>query len=215
MSEAKAIWENRFLENKLFSYGTEWLDPHIDRLMRDEAVKILEIGCGDGACALKLESGGFEVHASDISEIAVERLSAKSTHMRVRCFDMGKGIPYEDDSFDAVVSNLSSHYFSARETEFVYGEVYRVLRSGGRFILRVNDLREYHINKVQDTVQLIEPDYVLSKNGKQKRYFSAVSLRDSLRRFDVSEVKEVEFPCNGRVKYALEATAFTKGEKDA
>lgn len=210
MNKAKAIWENRFSENKLFSYGTEWLDSHIDQLKKDGIARILEVGSGDGACALKLEGRGFEVHASDISEIAVKRLLAKSPQMCVKCFDMAKGIPYKDDSFDAVVSNLSSHYFSAKETEFVYGEVYRVLRSGGRFILRVNDLREYRINKAQDTVEHIEQNYVLSKNGKHKRYFCVASLSKTLRRFDVSEVKEVEFVCNGRVKYALEATAFKK-----
>ena len=52
--------------------------------------------------------------------------------------DIKRGIPYSNDSFEEVyTSHFMEHIERGDEIYFVMSEVYRVLKNGGRFVIRV------------------------------------------------------------------------------
>lgn len=208
MLSQQLIWDNRFSNDSKYDYEVDWIVPYLNYFKESGYQNILELGCGDGKCAVMMRSAGFKVLATDISDVAIKKFSSRSEGLTVECVDMSKGLPYADESFDVVVSNLSSHYFSSEKTAKVYADVLRVLKASGTFLLRVNDKREYEINKKSDTAKVLGANYVLSINGKKKHYFDAEDLRGCLACFPNTWLNKVSLWCNGHKKYALEAVAF-------
>lgn len=99
-------------------------------------MKILELGCGTGSMWKgkdDLISSCSKIVLSDISEAMVD--SAKATlgerdNVEYKVIDI-RQIPYEDDTFDAVIGNMMLYHVP----ELAKGlkEVRRVLKDGGRF----------------------------------------------------------------------------------
>lgn len=206
---SRQIWNERFSSERRIICDTSWLDYYIERFRKDGVESILEIGCGDGDCALRLRRAGFSICATDISDEVVRKLSEKgpTDGFTVSRLDIRHRFPFCESAFDVVLSNLSAHYFSLRKTSAVFHEVGRVLRPGGYFLLRVNDSREYLINKAPDTFMRLPGGLVLSRNGKRKQYFTDDELKGCLSDFVIERMRGVEFPCDGHTKYALEVLA--------
>ena len=207
MPSQQLIWDDRFSVEKKYDYEIDWIIPYFVYFKERGYENILELGCGDGKCAVAMQSAGFNVLATDISDVAIKKLATRYEGVAAECVDMSKGLPYANESFDVVVSILSSHYFSSEKTAKVYADVLRVLKAGGAFLLRVNDEREYEINKKSDTVEVLGMNYVLSINGKKKHYFDTEDLRGCLACFPNTQLNKVSLWCNGHKKFALEALA--------
>jgi 2-polyprenyl-3-methyl-5-hydroxy-6-metoxy-1,4-benzoquinol methylase len=94
--------------------------------------RVLEIGCGMGLHTLELARRGAEVHAVDLTDVAVEatraRMAASGLAAVVRCAD-AESLPYDSDAFDFVWSWGVIHH-SARTSRIVR-EIARVLRPQG------------------------------------------------------------------------------------
>lgn len=97
--------------------------------------RVLDLGSGTGTLAiLAARQTGSEVVGidadSDIVEIA--RRKAETAGERVR-FDEGSAteLPYEDSSFDRVVSTLFFHHLTDADKRATLRQVVRVLRPGG------------------------------------------------------------------------------------
>jgi ubiquinone/menaquinone biosynthesis C-methylase UbiE len=99
--------------------------------------EVLEIGSGAGAMAAGILAGtpDARVTASDLDpamvRVSARRLTPFGSRADVRVAD-ATALPFEDASFDVVVSFLMLHHVGAWETAL--GEVVRVLRPGGRFL---------------------------------------------------------------------------------
>lgn len=208
MIEQQTIWDKRFSGGKQYVYDTDWIDSYLGVFKSRGYRDILELGCGDGRCAAAMSKAGFNVLATDISIVAIKKVASAMPDVATECVDMSNHLPYDAGSFDAVVSNLSSHYFSSEKTAEIYADVHRVLKPGGIFLLRVNDDREYQINKLNDTVEKLSKNYVLSSNGKRKHYFDTDDLKGCLSCFSNVVLDKGSFRCNGRKKYVLEAVAY-------
>lgn len=102
-----------------------------------EGMEVLEVGCGRGGGArfLAEKRGVKRMVGMDISERAIEH--ANNVHGGVGNleFDCGdaEALPYEDGTFDAVISVESSHGYP-NENAF-FQEAHRVLKPGGHFLL--------------------------------------------------------------------------------
>ena len=96
-----------------------------------EGRRVLDAGCGSGIYAGLLADRGARVSAIDESAGMVEharrRLAGRDVDLRVA--DLRQPLPFEDGSFDGIVSALVLHYM--RDWGTALAEFRRVLRPGG------------------------------------------------------------------------------------
>jgi SAM-dependent methyltransferase len=91
--------------------------------------KVLELSCGEGILADAMLRSGYQVRGSNYS-VYPQRNPAVPVDTGV---DLLEPLPYPDASFDCVV--LSEVLQNVPDHRFVLGEVARVLRPGGVFVL--------------------------------------------------------------------------------
>jgi SAM-dependent methyltransferase len=102
--------------------------------------RVLEVGCGPGHLAVRLARDyGLDVTGLDLDPTMIERARANATR------EFGEGprpsfvvgdvaaLPFEDESFDLVVSMLSMHHWD--DPVVGLSEVGRVLRPGARALV--------------------------------------------------------------------------------
>ncbi|HEY9765637.1 MAG TPA: class I SAM-dependent methyltransferase [Chroococcales cyanobacterium] len=96
--------------------------------------RILDLGCGEGELTLSLAAGAKEVVGIDDRPFLGE-LEGKILPVKSVCFLQAslQGLPFEDETFDRIVSANAWHRFRERE-ELLY-EVLRVLKPAGEMIL--------------------------------------------------------------------------------
>jgi SAM-dependent methyltransferase len=110
-------------------------------LPKDRPLKVLEVGCGNGAMLRLLSQRGVDAIGVDASSSGVEQ--CHSLGVRAQCLDVSTdGLPFDDDAFDVVISletfeHLMNPFYSLQE-------VRRVLRPSGRFISSVPNPRTGH-----------------------------------------------------------------------
>jgi methionine biosynthesis protein MetW len=93
---------------------------------------VLEVDCGPGVLASMMRERGAQVTGTDLSSVAVERARAKGIAAQQVDID-SEPLPFEDASFDTVVSNsMVEHRFFP---ERCFDEFVRVLKPGGKLIV--------------------------------------------------------------------------------
>lgn len=103
--------------------------------------KVLEIGGQIGLLAEKIKEKGADVTITDISGVALERARDRGINDAVRVDLDLEPLPFEDNTFDAVVSNSSiEHIFYP---EKLVSEGSRVLKPGGNFVLLAPNLAHW------------------------------------------------------------------------
>ena len=123
-------------------------DPSVYNMCREdypdvlaEAVKepfsdLLDAGCGTGAMLglFQRDCPGKNYTGVDFSEKMIE--TANKKHLKGVCFVAGdcENLPFADNSFDVVTCSMSFHHYPEPEKFFL--SLHRVLRPGGRLILR-------------------------------------------------------------------------------
>jgi SAM-dependent methyltransferase len=106
------------------------------------ALRVLEVGAGNGWFSFRLARAGHYVLATDVSLDEEDGLGAISRYARpgeglerrlTRARAEMEELPLEDAQFDLVVASGSLHY--AREPARAVAEAFRVLRPGGVFLV--------------------------------------------------------------------------------
>ena len=103
--------------------------------------RILEVGCGPGLLSTRLaQSYGLDVTGLDLDPAMIElaRTNAPKSSVdlgRLPSFVVGDvaALPFDDGSFDVVVSTFSMHHWSDRMAGL--DEIARVLAPGGRALI--------------------------------------------------------------------------------
>ncbi len=97
---------------------------------------LLDAGCGTGAMLelFKRDYPGKNYTGLDLSEKMIE--TAKKKHLEGICFVAGdcEALPFADSSFDVVTCSMSFHHYP--DPDKFFASLRRVLRPGGRLILR-------------------------------------------------------------------------------
>ena len=98
--------------------------------------RVLDIGCGTGTLALMLKEmePQADVVGLDADPEILERAGSKASETGIEIqFDeaLSTELPYEDDSFDLVVSTLFFHHLTGDDKRRTAAEIARVLRRGG------------------------------------------------------------------------------------
>ena len=112
------------------------IDHCINRLRIGPRDKVLDLACGTGWASRTIAQmgKGAQLFGVDIASGLVESAKriAKSSGLAIE-YEVGDAerLPYEDDSFDAVISSFGIMF--ASKPEAAAGELTRIVRKGGRF----------------------------------------------------------------------------------
>jgi SAM-dependent methyltransferase len=150
---------------------TEWYEAYTSAAVFSEvrafAVRLLgagpgrclEIGCGAGRAIPELVEAGWSVVATDVSadQLAAARRYADSIATLVHAD--AHELPFEDASFDAVLSILTHTDFD--DPPRVFGEARRVLRDGGTFVYAGIHpcFGSPFVDRVDPTAPVLRPGY--------------------------------------------------------
>jgi ubiquinone/menaquinone biosynthesis C-methylase UbiE len=152
-------------EPYLKAAGTDRLAPYYDLMarigMRERHIKgrvieqaqlvaggrMLDLGCGTGTLVLMAWRRHPDATVigldGDPTILAIARRKARQAGIPAQLDEgMAYALPYEDGSFDAVVSTLTFHHLTPDQQQRALSEVQRVLRPGARLVIA--DLAEPH-----------------------------------------------------------------------
>lgn len=123
-----------------YGHFAKYLEPgaleFLARIPIEPGARVLDVGCGAGQIAIPAARKGARVTGVDIATNLIEeaRARARAEGQEVQ-FDEGDAemLPYEDASFDCVVSLIGAMF--APRPERVAAELVRVCRPGGRIVM--------------------------------------------------------------------------------
>lgn len=137
MKEWNRIFKNKGEECRYYNI----MEPHEDiprvlEIFRQRGVeRILDFGCGAGRHVIYLSKQGFEIYGIDFAEegikIAKRALKERCLEANLTLGNIFDGLPYKDNSFDAIVSVQVMHHGKEGEIETAISEMERVLKSKG------------------------------------------------------------------------------------
>ncbi|MES1944503.1 type 11 methyltransferase [Salinisphaera sp. PC39] len=139
-----------YLHALRFAWLTRFYDPVVALTVRERTFKqrlialagiesgheVLDIGCGTGTLAILIKQTcpGAEVTGLDGDPEILDRARRKAQVAAIDIrFDQGlsNALPYQDASFDRVVSSLFFHHLDQDGKQGTLNEIRRVLRPGG------------------------------------------------------------------------------------
>jgi SAM-dependent methyltransferase len=140
-SSVQEYWDQIFKTQAWGRYPSEHVIRFVARRFYANpdrrAVRLLDLGCGTGACAWYMAREGFRVSALDIAPTAIAIAQARFAEDRLdgefRVGDIS-ALPWGDETFDGVVDSCAMCCMTLPRMQQVVGEVRRVLRPGGWFL---------------------------------------------------------------------------------
>lgn len=147
ITDARVQREQAFHDERFASEDDDGRDRFYDHV--DDAVaalraatawfragdRVLELGCGVNSHGWELAQRGVEVHAIDISPVAVERANAAAAELGLTTFTAtvmnAESLEIETDSLDGVVGTGILHHL---DIEVALAGIARVLRPSGRAV---------------------------------------------------------------------------------
>lgn len=164
-------------------FGTNLRPWHrwvFDRLDLPREARVLEIGCGPGKLwreNLDRIPEGWTVTLTDASPGMIQEAGRNldCTGFDLRVAD-AQELPFEDESFDAVVANHVLHHVPDRPRAF--SEINRVLGSDGTLYAATNG--EGSMRELGRMLRFLNPAHHPDDTSKALRAFSLESGRDQL-----------------------------------
>ncbi|MED4461194.1 class I SAM-dependent methyltransferase [Metabacillus fastidiosus] len=192
-------WERVFQNQEWGKYPSEDLIRFIARnfyqYTNRKEIKILEVGCGTGANLWYIAREGFSVYGVDGSKTAVNkaknRLDFEISNWNGELI-VGDiiSLPYENETFDAVIDIEAVSCNSFENSLLIYNEIYRVLKNDGKIFSRT-----FATNCWGDqTGQKIDYNTWIPTEGplSNKGTVRVTSKEDVYKLFDKFEVVELE-----------------------
>jgi SAM-dependent methyltransferase len=143
--------QDRFIPALRFGWLTGLFDPVskltaregtfkrrvLERAALAEGERVLDVACGTGTLALSAARSARNVHVTGVDgdPAILERARAKAGNEVTFDAGLSTELPYDDGSFDVVLSTLFFHHLSDEAKLRSAEEVRRVLRPAGRVVI--------------------------------------------------------------------------------
>lgn len=148
-----------------------WLDKY-QKLLPKDSQTILELGCGMGITTEYLIRKGFDIIATDISDVALAYVKNISAQVKTKQMDMQKSFPFADNQFSIIIADLCLHYFDEQTTVKIMCEIKRILKPKGILLARVNSQKD----SMAGQGIKIEKNFYFS-DGFSKRFFTETDVQ--------------------------------------
>lgn len=184
MNNLDKYWDKIHL--KYTSTYDNWFNKYIHLLNKSD--KIIELGCGRAYTSLYLLNNGFsDVTACDFSTEVINILNTEHKELNTRVFDISEKLPFKDDEINVIIADLCLYYFDSKKTKEILNEIYRVLKSGGYLIGRVNSANDkYHIPL---SAKVLEKNFYY--DGEiYKKFFEGKEFKELFENFKILSLEE-------------------------
>lgn len=184
MNSLDKYWDKIHL--KYTSTYDNWFNKYIHLLNKSD--KIIELGCGRAYTSLYLLNNGFsDVTACDFSTEVINILNTEHKELNTSVFDISEKLPFKDDEINVIIADLCLHYFDSKKTKEILNEIYRVLKSGGYLIGRVNSANDkYHIPL---SAKVLEKNFYY--DGEiYKKFFEGKEFKELFENFKILSLEE-------------------------
>jgi SAM-dependent methyltransferase len=141
-----AIGSQEFFERvEAHRYEKEWHIPEAANFAATRGRKVLEIGCGMGTDGAQFARAGADYTGIDLTDAAIElarqRFAVAGLSGNFLVSD-AESLDFPDELFDLVYSHGVLHH--TPDIEAAIGEIYRVLRPGGRAVIMLYHRGSYN-----------------------------------------------------------------------
>tara|TARA_Y100000310_G_scaffold345313_1_gene463663 strand:+ start:4577 stop:5236 length:660 start_codon:yes stop_codon:yes gene_type:complete len=156
---------------------------------------MLELGSGDGRVAFEMAKVGHDVATLEISEAgnqkSKERAENGKVKLQVITGEIFSALQYPDQHFNLVFSLQALNHNTKEKIQRAFQEVYRVLKPGGTFILKIANWDTFDLKKVQDDIyvdnlsgdhiKMVSSQTYIPVSGYEKGITHYAFLEDELR----------------------------------
>lgn len=159
-------------ENKKMSFSKqEYLDYTIKAIGLKKTDKVLEVAAGTCVTGRAIEPFVSEVTCVDATEamLKVGKEQSKKDGLKNIFFveALAENLPFEDNTFDVVITRLSFHNFA--EVCKPFSEMDRVLKLGGKLVIIDMEAAEYSLRKIEDKIETMR-DFSHVKNRSKSEF---------------------------------------------
>lgn len=130
-NEVAELYDAVFTDIRVRKDEWDWINQ---RLPESEDIRVLDIGCGNGALLNALSGRIASGIGLDESQPILERAKKRNSQIANLKFEIidGPKLPFADASFDVVISLMSFRYL---DWDPLLAEIKRVTKPGGRFLV--------------------------------------------------------------------------------
>lgn len=168
---------HKYISALKFDFLTKLYDPSIKIVMPENLFKntlieqanilsghrVLDFGCGTGTLTImaKTKSPESIIIGIDVDEkiidIAKKKIALQRLDIEIDKYD-GNAMPYENESFDKVISSLVFHHLIGEQKGNTLKEIYRILKPNGEIhIADFGRPRNRMMKLISYFLQLLEP----------------------------------------------------------
>lgn len=193
MNKYKEYWDKThykyYKEN--ISYDN-WLDEYLELIIKTKQ-PIIDLGCGTGNNVKYLLDYDKSVIACDYSDSALEIVKNqffKQIEEHQLClskFDMSIILPFNKESADLVIADLSLHYFDKKTTIKILKELKSILTNNGHLLFRINSTKDVNFG-AKNGIE-IEPHFYFTQ-GYEKRFFDLEDINYFFNDWTIVDLKK-------------------------
>lgn len=160
----KTEWNADLYDNK-HDFVSKFGEGVVALLQPQPGEKILDVGCGTGDLAHKIQQAGAKVIGIDSSETMIAQ--AKEKYPQIQFTVKSATDFYYQDQFDAIFSNATLHWVLEKEKAIKC--IYKSLRPGGRFVAEFGG--KDNVGGIVRALRMVLSDHQFNKQVKRNIWY--------------------------------------------
>lgn len=185
----------KFDTSKYHLSKKEYTDYFINAVNCTKNDIVLEVAAGTSICGRALAPYAKRIVCIDATEAMLEAGKSKAESGNINNIEfkygLAESLPFEDETFDTVISRLAFHHFASADKPFK--EMRRVLKKGGKLVIWDMESAEEELRDINDKVERMrDPSHnrILSREEFLALYGSDFEMT-------VTERKEIPVKLDG------------------